>query len=301
MGRRHRLLSLRPRRGAHALCLRHTHPDDPTGRGQRRRLRHPVRLSGPGRDRLRPVWRAPSLRSRLLPDAPGRGDPRRGPAAAAPAFREAAEQADSARRALPFRQARALRSPRRDPGRARGERRRAQSDAQPRGGRSRSCVVARRQVGGLVLGRERGICAAPACPGRPRPGPQDRPGRAAVLLLFAPLVAGQQEDRLHGQAPEPVAAGPGPAHAREARHRPLRHAVSLPRPGLVGGQPLDRVHQAAPQPPARRLRVLAGREEEPPGHRRPQRRDIAALRPGRQVPLLPRPPRARGCPRAGWT
>ena len=36
------------------------------------------------------------------------------------------------------------------------------------------------------------------------------------------------------------------------------------------------------------LRLLAGREEEPAGHRRPERRLLAALRPRRQVPLLHR-------------
>ena len=52
-------------------------------------------------------------------------------------------------------------------------------------------------------------------------GEEDRPRRAAVLLLPPALVARQQEDRLHRQAPEPLVRRPRQGHPGQGRRDPL--------------------------------------------------------------------------------
>jgi hypothetical protein len=63
---------------------------------------------------------------------------------------------------------------------------------------------------------------------------------------------------------------------------------------------MDRLHEAAPQLSPRRLHLLARGEEEPPGHRRPQRRRLASLRQGWNE-ATSSPPPARACLGPGST
>ena len=147
-----------------------------------------------------------------------------------PHFEKIESRAHHARRPLADRRARRVRSARRDPDRAGREGRRPQPDqharpwwsAIPRG---RPTAIDR-----LFLRRVRRVRLARPRPERPGRSAQDRPRHAAVVLLLADLVAGQQEDRLHRQAPEPLVRGPRQEDARQGRHRHLRGSLPGVRP-----------------------------------------------------------------------
>ncbi len=110
-------------------------------------------------------------------------------------------------------------------------------------------------------------------------------------FFYAPkVVARQQEGHPDRQAAEPLAHRHRPSDAGEGRHAALRGVV---RPRVVARFALGRVRQGAREPPSRRLRLLARGQADPPDHRRPERRVVAALRPQRQVPVVPRADRLR--------
>ena len=297
VGRRDGLLPLRPQRPGHALRVRREDGRGPRGREEPRRLRRPVGLGRTGGDRLRPVRRAEAPRPRLGHDAHGPGHDLGRPPAGARGLPEGRARAGPPRGALADGQARPPRGARRDPLRSRGEGRRAESDAEPRRRGPRPVVLAGRQVGRVALGRVGRVRAPPLRARRDGAGEEGRPGPPAVVLLRAALVARLEEDRPHRQADEPLGRRRREGDEGEGRLRPLRHAPLEPRPGLVARLALDRLREAAPEPPPRRLRPLARGEEVAAGDGRPERRGVAAVRPGRQVPLLPRQHRRR--PRPG--
>ncbi len=297
VGRRYGLLPLRSQRPGHALRLRPEGGRGPRGREEPRRLRRPVRLGRTGRDRLRPVRRAEAPRPRLGRDAHGPGHDLGRPPAGARGFPEGRARAGPPRGALADGQARPPRGARRDPLRSRREGRRAEPDAEPRRRRPRPVVLAGREERRVALGRVGRVRAPPLRTRRDGAGEEDRPGPSAVVLLRAALVARLEEDRPHRQADEPLGRRRREGDEGEGRLRPLRHAPLEPRPGLVCRLALDRLREAAPEPPARRLRPLARGEEVAAGDGRPERRGVAAVRPEREVPLLPRQHRRR--PRPG--
>ena len=190
------------------------------------------------------------------------------------------------------RQARALRGARRDPLGARREGRRAQPHAQPR-----AWPIAIRR-GPPTASGSRGsrtrTASTPCTSARPTASGRRRRSDLgdALVLLLAALVARQQEGGARRDKrlnlwlvdidhPTPVKVDTD------------RFEGSSFDPDVVARLAVDRVRQAARQPPARRLRLLGGRQEDPPDHRRARARRRAALRPRRQVPLVPREHRRR--------
>ena len=101
-------------------------------------------------------------------------------------------------------------------------------------------------------------------------------GDGAVVLLQPGLVAGRQEDRLHRQAAQPVVRRPRQRQVHEGRHRPVRRRPA--RPGrLVAGQQVAGLPAAAQELPERDLPLLAGDRQGAPGHRRHERRPLPAF------------------------
>ena len=111
-----------------------------------------------------------------------------------------------------------------------------------RGGGARSGLVAGRQVDRLFLGR---IAANTRCTSRAQNGigeaRRSRLGEPAVVLLRRRVVARQQEDRVHRQAPQPLVRRSGERRPGARRHGHVRQPSSQSRPGLVartaGGSP----------------------------------------------------------------
>ncbi len=222
------------------------------------------------------------------------GSPRRRHAAASAALCQARPQTRRRnRRHLADRPACRHGGARRDPHDPSQEGRHPQHHQHRRRRRARPGVVAGRQVDRVLLRSVRGVRPVPEEAERPRHGAGHRARRAAVVLLPPHMVARQHQDRLHGQALEPVVRRHRRRQAGAGRHRPLRHADTPVRRPVVARQPLAHLHQAAAQPAARRLRLLTCRRQGHPGHRRHERRALPRLRQERQVPLLHRQHRRR--------
>ena len=175
-------------------------------RPQPRRVRHPLRLRGPGRHRLRAARRAAPLRPRQRRDRTRARDDLGRPAAGAPPLRAHLPAAGAARGAVADRQARPVRVARRDPLGARREGRRAKPHAQPRRGRPRSGVVARRQVDRVAVRRV--AASTPCTSGRPTGSARSKKVDLGdpPSYFYAPRWSPDSKKlALLGQAPQPLA------------------------------------------------------------------------------------------------
>ena len=120
----------------------------------------------------------------------------------------------------------------------------------------------------------------------------------ADVLSDAPLVARQQEDRVSRRAPEHLVRGHRSAQTGQGRQGPVSVPAVRARARVVAGQQMDRLLEAASELSERDLHLLARRREEPPAHRRAERRAVSGLRRGRQTPVLHGEHRFRSVARA---
>ena len=151
VGGRHGLLSLRSQRRREPVRVR---LEEQTGQRSRqeRRAGLQVGVGGAGGGRHRADRGAEALRSENAPDEDTQRPRGGGSAAGTAALREGGSQAGSQLRHLAHRQARGDGSVGRDLHRAFRQRRHPEPDADAGGGGAGSRVVARREVGGLLLG-----------------------------------------------------------------------------------------------------------------------------------------------------
>ena len=154
----------------------------------------------------------------------------------APALRQGRSQAHSELQHFADRRARRLRSLGRDFHRPHRQGRHSQHHAQSRRRRSRSGMVARRQVHRLFFRRVRRIRSGHPRPERPRHGAPHQSRQSAVVLLHADVVARQQEDCLHRQAPAVVVSSISTT-PRPSSSTPTTSAASAPRNSTRPGRP----------------------------------------------------------------
>ena len=266
VGRRHDLLPLRPQRPGHPVRLRHDRRSRSSEALANDGLDIKSASAGPGaivyeQFGAHPpvstsrVGQAKTVAIRVAGDLPE----------VRPHFAKVEPKRIPELRHLADRRARRLRGARRDPHRARREGRHPQPDEH--------AGVAERDPAWSPDGKsiayfsdESGEYALHIRDQNGMGELEDRPRHTAVVLLRAALVARQQEDRLHRQAPEPLVRRPGDGQRQSRSTRTTTDGF--------GPSSFDQVWspdskwlaytEAAAERPARRLRLFAGRGEEAP-------------------------------------
>ena len=196
---------------------------------------------------------------------------------------------------LPHRRARRLRGLRRDLHRARRQGRHPQPDPQPRGRRTRSGLVARRQVDRLLLRRSRRVRAADPRPERLGRGAASSASATPPSFFYSPAWSPDSkkiaytDKRLKPLVRRCRRRRRAAAH----RHRLLRRSALALQPGLVARQQVDRLHASSSRITCTPSSSTRSSRARPSGHRRHERRALSRLRQERQVPLLHRLHRPR--------
>ena len=296
VGRQHGLLRLRPQRAVHALRVRRQRPaPSKRARAQPRRLRHPLRL----RRARRASSTSSSASSTSTTSRPGRRTPVPVTIAAdlpqvRPHFEKVAARPDPARAPC---------------------RRRASACSSRRTARSSRCRPRR-----ATCATSRAARPWPTATRRGRPtasgshGSRTTDGRVRALL---PLARRHRRPRRRSTSASRArsstrrAGRPTARRSRSADKRLNLWLVDIehPTPVKIDTRPV----RAAPgsirswspdsrwiayekqldEPPHGDVHLLARGQDDPPGDRRSERRVLRALRPQRQVPLVPREHRRR--------